>query len=131
METLPAINVKPRPPLTYSLDLKSFRGSDSCEQPPIPLERFTFCLFLDTPNLRIGVTLGFRRTMVVFYQAVLDTGAGPNFIRESVLPSNWREFRIRAYDGISHNVIDASNHALNTIGVVRLSTQLGSTETHA
>ena len=55
--------------------------------------------------------------------AVLDTGAGPNLVRESLLPKDWRRLAIRqdAYPVIR----DANGRKLNVEGVVQLNLDIG------
>jgi hypothetical protein len=43
-------------------------------------------------NYKISVTIGVSATMLTPVSAILDTGAGPNMIRETVLPEDWERF---------------------------------------
>jgi Retroviral aspartyl protease len=55
--------------------------------------------------------------------AILDTGAGPNLVREDVLPEDWLRYRV-AVD-TTYQVIGASGRSLPQSRVVTLSVQLG------
>jgi Retroviral aspartyl protease len=45
-------------------------------------------------NYKISVTIGVSATVLTPVSAILDTGAGPNMIRETVLPEDWERYRI-------------------------------------
>jgi Retroviral aspartyl protease len=55
--------------------------------------------------------------------AILDTGAGPNLVREDVLPEDWLKYRIAG--DTTYQVIGASGNSLPQRGVVTLWVQLG------
>jgi hypothetical protein len=40
-------------------------------------------------NYKLGVSIGLTRAVLFPVRSVLDTGAGPNLVREDVLPSGW------------------------------------------
>ena len=65
--------------------------SEKTHLSPVPTKPLELCLFMNSPTLRIGVTLIFHKNRVVFHQALLDAKAGPKFIREGALRSKWRE----------------------------------------
>jgi hypothetical protein len=49
---------------------------------------------LDTRNYKFSATVGVSATVLTLISAILDTGAGPNLIRETVLPEDWERYRI-------------------------------------
>jgi hypothetical protein len=55
-------------------------------------------------------------------RAVLDTGAGPNLILETLLPKNWELLRI---PGLPLRITNASGRRIPARGVVRLYVQIG------
>ena len=66
----------------------------------------------------IGVTVPLMQRML----AILDTGAGPNFIRRSELPKGSEAFMA---SGPLPNICDANNNPLRTIGMTKLPVRLG------
>jgi hypothetical protein len=55
--------------------------------------------------------------------AVLDTGAGPNLIREDVLPPNWETWRLCGVP--IPKVMNASGRLLQSKGLIVLIVQVG------
>jgi hypothetical protein len=49
---------------------------------------------LDTRNYKVSATVGVLATVLTPVSVILDTGAGPNLIRESALPEDWERYRI-------------------------------------
>ena len=56
--------------------------------------------------------------------AVLDTGAGPNLIRESLLPQGWQRYAQRAKS--LPRIRDANNRRLNVEGILPMILDMGS-----
>jgi hypothetical protein len=49
---------------------------------------------LATRNYKVSATVCVMATVLTPVSAILDTGAGPNLIRETVLPEYWERYRI-------------------------------------
>jgi hypothetical protein len=49
---------------------------------------------LVTRNYKVSATVGVSATVLTPVSAILDTGAGPNLIRESSLPEDWERYRL-------------------------------------
>jgi hypothetical protein len=74
-------------------------------------------------NYNLTVYVGVSNSVLVPVLAVLDTGAGPNLIREDVLPPNWETLRLR---GASiPKVMNASGRLLQSKGIIVLIVQFG------
>ncbi|CAN8071373.1 unnamed protein product, partial [Agarophyton chilense] len=73
-------------------------------------------------NYKVYADLGLHTQFMVRHLTVLDTGAGPNFIVESLLPPPLRSI-IRSET--VPDVLDANNNPLKTAGVIDLVIRLG------
>jgi Retroviral aspartyl protease len=62
-------------------------------------------------------------------RAILDTGAGPDLIREEVLPEDWERYGVANVQVF--NFVGAGGRRLRQNGVVTLVMQLGNLRTHA
>ena len=74
-------------------------------------------------NYKVYADLGYRHQFMVRKLSILDTGAGPNVIRKSELPTellNHLEF------GPVPNVADANRNPIRILGIIRLLVRLGS-----
>jgi Retroviral aspartyl protease len=49
---------------------------------------------LATRDYKVSANVGVSATVLTPASAILDTGAGPNLIREKVLPEDWERYRI-------------------------------------
>ena len=56
-------------------------------------------------------------------RAILDTGAGPNLIREEVLPEDWERSRLPGTP--AYQIIGAGGRPLRQKGVIAMHVQLG------
>jgi hypothetical protein len=85
---------------------------------------------LASRNYKVSATVGLLSTVVAtpFY-AILDTGVGPNLVREDVLPEDWTRYRVM--EGPSFQVVGASGRPLPQRGVLTLCVQLGRLKVHA
>jgi hypothetical protein len=45
-------------------------------------------------NYKLCVSVGVSRAVLAPLKAVFDTGAGPNLVREGILPKGWERFLI-------------------------------------
>ena len=78
---------------------------------------------LRTDHYKVIVLIGCHRMVMHSVEAVLDTGAGPNLVRESMLPSDWRRY---ASSAAKHpRIRDANNRRLNVECVVSLHLNIG------
>jgi Retroviral aspartyl protease len=62
-------------------------------------------------------------------RAILDTGAGPNLIREEVLPQDWSRYRVA--DARLYNIVGAGGKRLLQKGAISLFLQVGNLRTQA
>jgi hypothetical protein len=74
-------------------------------------------------NYKLCVSLGLNPRVVTPVRDVLDTGAGPNLVREDVLPRNWERALITGQ--LLPRVHNASGRRMPVKGVVSLVTQVG------
>ena len=47
---------------------------------------------LKTDHYKVISLIGISRVLMHTVDAVVDTGAGPNLVRESLLPPDWRRY---------------------------------------
>ena len=78
-------------------------------------------------NYKFVVSVGVSNSALAPVVAVLDTGAGPNLIREDVLPPNWESLRLRGVP--IPRVMNASGRLLHSKGVMVLILQVGGLRT--
>jgi hypothetical protein len=74
-------------------------------------------------NYKVSDTVGVSTVVATPVYAILDTGAGPNLVREDVLPEDWLKYRIAG--DTTYQVIGASGNSLPQRGVVTIWMQLG------
>jgi hypothetical protein len=56
-------------------------------------------------------------------RTILDTGAGPNLIREEILPEDWERSRLSVTP--AYQIIGAGGRPLRQKGVIKMHVQLG------
>jgi Retroviral aspartyl protease len=96
---------------------------------PSPIIRFVHTVSVST-NHKIPCLLGFTSCTHRPYTAILDTGAGPNLIRQDQLPPDW-ETHQPARKPPEATVRDANGRELNVMGHLRLSCRVGNHTTGA
>ena len=69
------------------------------------------------------VLLGCSQVRLETVDAVLDTGAGPNLVRESLLPKDWHRYAHRLRE--SPRIRDANNRRLKVEGTVSMYVDMG------
>ena len=74
-------------------------------------------------NYKLCVSIGLTSRCLLPVRAVLDTGAGPNLIREDVLPIGWEHALIPGQT--LPRVSNASGRRMPVKGVVQLTTRVG------
>ena len=74
-------------------------------------------------NYKVSATVGVSTVVATPVFAILDTGAGPNLVREDVLPEDWLRYRVAG--DTTYQVIGAGGRSLPQRGVVTLWVQLG------
>jgi hypothetical protein len=74
-------------------------------------------------NYKVSATVGVTTAVATPVYAILDTGAGPNLVREDVLPEDWLRYRVAG--DTTYQVIGANGKSLPQRGVVTLWVQLG------
>jgi Retroviral aspartyl protease len=80
-------------------------------------------------NYKVSATVGVNTVAATTVRAIVDTGAGPNLIREEVLPEDWERYRVS--NAPVFNVVAAGGRRLRQKGVVTLVVQLVNLRTHA
>jgi hypothetical protein len=78
---------------------------------------------LTTRNYKVSATVGVTTAVSSPVRAILDTGAGPNLVREEVLPEDWERHRIPGEPEC--HIVGAGGRRLQQRGVVQLYTQVG------
>jgi RNase H-like domain found in reverse transcriptase/Reverse transcriptase (RNA-dependent DNA polymerase)/Integrase zinc binding domain/Chromo (CHRromatin Organisation MOdifier) domain/Integrase core domain len=74
-------------------------------------------------NYKLCVSIGATANVLTPVRAVLDTGAGPNLIREDVLPKDWERLLIQ--DVALPRITNASGKRMPARGVIVLYVQVG------
>jgi hypothetical protein len=91
------------------------KGATELAEEPVTL--------LKSRNYKCCISVGVSRHILTPVRAVLDTGAGPNLIREDLLPRNWELVRI---PGLFLPLFtNASGCRIPARGVVQLYVQIG------
>jgi hypothetical protein len=85
--------------------------------------------FLATRNYKVSATVGVSATVLRPVSAILDTGAGPNLIREKVLPEDWERYRIPGPP--EFHIVGAGGRRLLQKGNITLTVQLGTIKVQA
>jgi Retroviral aspartyl protease len=78
---------------------------------------------LATRNYKVSATVGVSASVLTPVSAILDTGAGPNLIREKVLPEDWERNRIPGPP--EFHIVGAGCCRLLQKGNITLTVQLG------
>jgi Retroviral aspartyl protease len=78
---------------------------------------------LKARNYKVSATVGVTRGLSTPVLAILDTGAGPNLIREETLPEDWERYRVTGEP--VYNVVGAGGRRLRQKGVITIFVQLG------
>jgi hypothetical protein len=74
-------------------------------------------------NYKLGVSVGLTRAVLFPVRSVLDTGAGPNLVREDILPSGWD--RLLIPNLLLSRITNASGRRMPAKGVITLFVQVG------
>jgi hypothetical protein len=78
-------------------------------------------------NYKLCVSLGVSTTVLSPVRAVFDTGAGPNIVRDDILPKGWERILIPSQP--LPRIINASGKRIPVRGVVLLHLQVGDLRT--
>jgi hypothetical protein len=84
---------------------------------------------LATRNKKVSATVGVSATVLMPASAILDTGAGPNLIREKVLTEDWERYRIPGPP--EFHIVGAGGRRLLRKGNITLTVQLGTIKVQA
>jgi hypothetical protein len=76
-------------------------------------------------NYKLFAPVGISRAVLFPVRAVLDTGAGPNHVREEILPKDWERWRVPNLPLTRIN--NTSGKQIIAKGVIVLHVQLGTT----
>jgi transposase InsO family protein len=74
-------------------------------------------------NYKVSATIGLSTKVATTVRAILDTGAGPNLVKESVLPEDWERHRI--VGDTDYRIVGAGGRRLNHRGMLVLYVELG------
>jgi Retroviral aspartyl protease len=80
-------------------------------------------------NYKVSATVGVTTVAATPVLAILDMGAGPNLIREEVLPEDWERYIVS--NALVFNVVVAGGRRLRQKRVVTLVFKLCNLRTHA
>jgi gag-polyprotein putative aspartyl protease len=72
-------------------------------------------------NYKVSATVGVNTVIMAPVRAILDTGAGPNLIREEILPEEWERSRLPGTP--AYQII--GGRPLRQRGVITMHVQLG------
>jgi hypothetical protein len=78
---------------------------------------------LTARNYKVTATVGVSATVLTPVSKILDTGAGPNLIRESALPEDWEPYRIPGI--LAFHIVGVGDRRLLQKGNITLTVQLG------
>jgi hypothetical protein len=84
---------------------------------------------LATRNYKFSATVGVSATVLTPVSAMLDTGAGPNLIREKVLPEDWERYHIPGPPAF--HIVGAGGRRLLQKGIITLTVQMGTIKVQA
>jgi hypothetical protein len=84
---------------------------------------------LATRNYKVSATVGVSSTVLTPVSAILYTGAGPNLIRETVLPEDWERYRIPGLPAF--HIVGAGGRRLLQNGNIALTVQFGTLKVQA
>ena len=79
---------------------------------------------LNADHYKVTVLMGCNLVQMQTVNAVLDTGAGPNLIRGSLLPNNWQRYAQRAKS--LPRIRDANNRLISVEGIIPMVLDMGS-----
>jgi hypothetical protein len=74
-------------------------------------------------NYKLCLSVGVSRAVIAPVKAVFDTGAGPNLVREGILPTGWERFIIPNQP--LPRINNASGRRMSLRGVITLYVQVG------
>ena len=78
---------------------------------------------LTTRNYKVSATVGVTTVVQTPVRAILDTGAGPNLVREAVLPEDWQCRRLTGEPEC--RIVGAGGRKLRQKGIIILLVQVG------
>ena len=76
-----------------------------------------------TRNYKVSATVGVTTVVQTPVRAILDTGAGPNLVREAVLPEDWQCRRLTGEPEC--RIVGAGGRKLRQKGIIILLVQVG------
>jgi hypothetical protein len=76
-------------------------------------------------NYKLYCSFGVSKAVLFPVRAVLDTGAGPNLVREDILPKDWERWRVPNIP--LPRITNASGKQILAKGVIVLYVHLGTT----
>ena len=92
-------------------------------RPPVETSKNEIYI-LKSHNYKVLSSIGVDSRVLSPTPTILDTGAGPNFVSEKILPPEWRDFEIPRKDVTP--VRSATGNPLRIKGAVLLYVQIGS-----
>jgi Retroviral aspartyl protease len=74
-------------------------------------------------NYKVSASVGVTTAVLSPVRAILDTGAGPNMIRATVLPEDWERYRV--FGAPTLNIVGAGGRRLRQSGTTTLHVEIG------
>jgi hypothetical protein len=78
---------------------------------------------LKSRNYKVSTAVGVSTTVLSHVRAILDTIAGPNLVRASILPDDWEQYRVLGEPTL--NIVGAGGRRLWQKGTVTMIVEIG------
>jgi hypothetical protein len=78
---------------------------------------------LKSRNYKVSAVVGVSTAVLSPARAILDTGAGPNLVRASILPDDWERYRVLCEPTL--NSFGAGGRRLRQEGTVTMIVEIG------
>jgi Retroviral aspartyl protease len=113
---LPVNTPKKSPIANLTNSLSPNRASDSCA-------KMETVFPLKSRNYKVSAAVGVSPAVLSPVRAILDTGAGPNLVRASILPADWERYRVLGE--LTLNIFGAGGRRLRQKGTVTMVVEIG------
>jgi Retroviral aspartyl protease len=77
---------------------------------------------LRSRNYKVSATVGVSTVLATPVRAILDTGAGPNLVREEILPTDWEKYRVAGAPTLQ--IVGAGGRRLKQSGAILLHVEI-------
>jgi hypothetical protein len=78
---------------------------------------------LKSRNYKVSTSVGVTTAVIFPVRAILDTGAGPNLIRATVLPGYLERYRV--FGAPTRNIVGTGGRRLRQSGTIKLHAEIG------